>query len=261
MTHNTTHYTSATKRRQALYIDIHNHSLYGVDDGPENIAESIRMLEAAKAQHIDAVILTPHLRHGMFPYQTDVIEANFATLKAEAAKRGIDIKLYLGCEHHVDSDILEHIQSKRCHTLNDSEYVLTEYSHSTPYSYIKEYTHKLVSYGYQPIVAHIERYECFVKKPQLAEELSRMGALIQINADSVLGIDGKYLEKACRKLLKLGIADIIASDAHGMTDRMNHMDECYRYVAKKYGEAYANELCCSNPQMILEQTISGQSIS
>ena len=43
-------------------IDIHTHLLFGVDDGPETIEESIVMLEQAKAQGIDAMILTPHLK-------------------------------------------------------------------------------------------------------------------------------------------------------------------------------------------------------
>ena len=41
-------------------IDIHNHTLYGVDDGPDTIEESIQMLKTAKKQGIDAIILTPN---------------------------------------------------------------------------------------------------------------------------------------------------------------------------------------------------------
>ena len=58
-------------------IDIHTHLLYGVDDGPDTMEESIAMLEHAKAQGIDAMILTPHYRHGMFPYPKDRIDAHF----------------------------------------------------------------------------------------------------------------------------------------------------------------------------------------
>ena len=47
-------------------IDIHNHSLYGVDDGAKSIEISVEMLRVAKNQGIHAMILTPHYRHGMF---------------------------------------------------------------------------------------------------------------------------------------------------------------------------------------------------
>ena len=236
------------------YTDIHNHTLFGVDDGPKHIEESIQMLHAAYEQGIRRMILTPHYRHGMFPYIKETIEHNFAELKKQTAAEKIGIRLYLGCEYHVDSDMMEHIETGRVHTLADTEYVLTEYSHSSSFTDMKRCTHELIACGYQPVIAHIERYECIAKKPQLAEELSGMGALIQINADSTLGIDGRYLEKVCRKLLKLHLADIIASDAHGIRERMNHMDACYHHVCKKYGADYAAELFDKNPIQI---TISG----
>ncbi len=42
-----------------------------------------------------------------------------------------------------------------------------------------------------------------------------MGELIQINADSVLGIDGRMFKRYTKKLLKAGLVDVIGSDSHG----------------------------------------------
>lgn len=234
------------------YIDIHNHTLFGVDDGPDHIQESIDMLKAAAQQGIHTIILTPHYRHGMFRYETADVERNFAELKNRVEAEHIEMQLYPGCEYHVDSEILEHIQGGRVHTLADTDYVLTEYSHSTAFTDMKRYTHALVAAGYEPVIAHIERYECIEKHPQLALELAEMGALIQINADSTLGIDGKYLEKVCKKLLKLGAADIVASDAHGIRERKNHLDKCFQYIWKKFGESYAADLFYNNPKKITD---------
>ena len=50
----------------SLMIDIHCHLLYGVDDGPKTIEESVAMLEEARDQYIEAMILTPHYRHGIY---------------------------------------------------------------------------------------------------------------------------------------------------------------------------------------------------
>ena len=52
-----------------MFIDIHNHSLFGVDDGARNLSESLDILSDMKAQGACGVILTPHYRHGMFGYQ------------------------------------------------------------------------------------------------------------------------------------------------------------------------------------------------
>ena len=91
-----------------MFIDIHNHILFGVDDGAEDIEESFDMLEDAKSQGAEAVILTPHYRHGMFGYPLERIEENYQKLDKLAAKLGIS--LYLGCEYHVNSEIVANLQ-------------------------------------------------------------------------------------------------------------------------------------------------------
>ena len=54
--------------------------LYGVDDGAKTIDESVGMLKIAHEQGIEAVILTPHLRHGMFSHPLDKIEEHYKKL-------------------------------------------------------------------------------------------------------------------------------------------------------------------------------------
>lgn len=230
-------------------VDIHCHALYGVDDGASSIEESIAMLRRADSQGIKAVVLTPHYRFGMFGYPTEQVQAHFGLLKQEAEKIGI--ALYLGCEYHVNSRILEALQENQCFSLAGGDFVLTEYSFNTDFSYIYTQTQKLISCGYIPVIAHVERYECFLKDPKLCPELSNTGAYIQINADSVLGLDGKAAEKFCRKILKKGWADIVASDAHGITRRACHLKECMEYITGKYGEAYAELLFKGNPGKVV----------
>ena len=40
--------------------DIHNHLLYGIDDGSKSIEESIEVLKEMKKCGFDNIILTPH---------------------------------------------------------------------------------------------------------------------------------------------------------------------------------------------------------
>lgn len=232
-----------------MFIDIHNHTLFGVDDGPKELNTAEEMLREAKEQGAEAVILTPHYRRGMFAYPVKEIQENYTKLKARA--EAIGIGLFLGCEYHVNSDIVIYLRSGRCMTMAGSDYVLTEYSYETEYSYIKEQSHNLLSHGYIPIIAHVERYKCFQKKTVLCEEISNMGALIQINAASVLGMAGWSEKKTCKKLLKFGLADIVASDTHDMEKRANYMNLCKTSIEKKYGEEYAEILFLKNPMRIL----------
>ena len=230
-------------------VDIHCHALYGVDDGADNIEESAAMLRQAKSQGVEAVVLTPHYRHGMFPYNKEKITEHFEKLKPLAGDLGVDV--CLGCEYHVNSRITEALTSGRCLSLAGGDFVLTEYSFETEYSYINEQTRRLLSYGYIPVIAHVERYGCFLKSPKLCAELSNAGAYIQVNADSILGLAGKAAEKFCKKLLKHEWADIVASDAHGVKERASHLGECREHIVKKYGEGYAELLLERNPRRII----------
>jgi protein-tyrosine phosphatase len=78
-----------------------------------------------------------------------------------------------------------------------------------------------------------------------------MGALIQINADSVLGLVGLSQKRFCKKLLKNQWVDIIASDAHGSKERTSNLARGYEYIDKKYGKEYADLLFYKNPLKIL----------
>lgn len=234
-------------------IDIHNHTLFGVDDGSKSLKQSLRMLEQAKEQGIKSIILTPHYRHGMFSYPLETVQRNFLELNAASAEIGI--RLYLGCEYHVNSRIAEYLGNGRCRTLAGSDYVLTEYSFQTEYSYIFERTRYLLFCGYFPVIAHAERYGCLIERPSRCQELQDMGALIQLNADSVLGLAGREIAAFCRRVLKNRWADIIASDAHGDENRVNHLGTCCRHIVKKFDEDYANLLFYQNPRKIIINSV------
>lgn len=231
-------------------VDIHCHLLYGVDDGARNPDVSLAMLDTAREQGIREMIVTPHYRRGMFPYLVDAIVNSYEHLAAEASLRGID--LYLGCEYHADDDMTHNLQTGRVATLAGTDYVLTEFSYASTYFYVHNKINELVSNGYIPVIAHAERYGVFQKEPDLLSGLREMGALIQLNADSILGIDGSAIKRTCKRILKGGLADIVASDSHDTDDRRNNMLECRRYVEKKYGRDSARDLFRKTPGRIIE---------
>lgn len=232
-------------------IDIHSHLLFGVDDGPTEIEESVQMLKEAAKQGVSAMILTPHYRHGMFPYNKEKIKRHYEELLPYAKKVGI--RLYLGCEYHVNSRIVEALASERVLSMADSSYVLTEYEYETDYEYIEKMTQKLISHGYIPVIAHVERYRCLLKTPAYIEQLRRLGAWVQINADAVLGLDGGVSKRFCKKILKQGWVDVIGSDSHGIKQRACHLGKCQEYLRKKYDERFVAKLLSKNPQKILEE--------
>lgn len=232
-------------------IDIHCHLLFGVDDGPEKIEQSIAMLEEAQKQGITNIILTPHYRRGMFKFDGNLVLHNKEALELHAKQLGIT--LHLGTEIHVNGDILEYLEEKKVLTLADSEYVLTEYGYDTEYSYIFKMTQELLRHGYIPVIAHVERYRCLVEKPQHLDELKEIGALIQVNAAAILGQEGWKTKQYCKKILRQEWVDFVASDSHDMKKRICYLEKCYDYLTKKYSEKLAYRLMIKNPKKILSR--------
>lgn len=232
-----------------MMVDIHCHILYGVDDGSGSAETSRRIIDSMARQKITDVIATPHYRRHMFAYPQEAIEEAFRNISEYAQSAGI--RLYPGCEYHVDHDIYSCLKDKRVHTLADTRYVLTEYSYSDDLPRIVEYTQELVMRGWQPVIAHAERCQVFQRKPKLIFEALDAGAMVQLNAGSILGTEGWGVKRCARKLLDLEAADFIASDTHDLEDRACRMEECRELVSRKYGEETAVRLFEKNAQQIL----------
>lgn len=233
-----------------MIIDIHNHMLFQVDDGPEDFGTSVSMLEIAKKSGVVAIICTPHYRVGMFDYPVAKISESFELLKQKAKEYEIDLRL--GCEYHVNSDIIDDFSDERVHTLAESDYCLIEFKTGAEREYIRSYVLKLLSAGYLPVIAHIERCECVQNDWRFAIELAEMGAYLQVNADGILGNEGKRAEKLSKKLLKEGLIFAVASDAHDTAYRSGNLLKCHAYVEKKYGVEVSRRIFYLNPSTIID---------
>lgn len=232
-------------------FDMHCHIVPLVDDGAQSVKEAFTMLQMEYDQGVRKIIVTPHFRREMFETPPEIIKKHFLVLRRLADKIGPDLKVFLGCEFYATVEMLEYLRSDRLYTLAGSRYVLTEFSASTEEKYIRDRLYNLLSSGYKPIVAHIERYKC-MKDMDLVEELLNMGAYMQVNTDSVLGKNGHAVKKYCGKLLEEGFVQYIGSDCHGSKHRVTRIGDAYTYVSKKLGRKAADEIFIENPQEILD---------
>lgn len=231
-------------------IDIHSHILYGVDDGASSREVSIEMLREAERQGVTDIIATPHYRQGMFSYPPKKIFSHYQELRREAHKVGI--RLSLGCEYFVDGDIYENLEKGRVPTLAGTRYVLTEYAPEAAYSMIQMFSQNLLRQGYIPVIAHVERVRTLASRSEYIRELSSMGTLIQINAASVLGKGGLARQRFLLKILKEGLVDLIASDAHDMERRPIRLEECAAFVEKRVGSECRDRVFHKTAKKILQ---------
>ncbi len=230
-------------------IDIHCHIIPGVDDGAKNKAETLKMLEMMREDGVVAIIATPHYRPGMFTPKKEALIPRFHWAKTEAKKQGI--YLGMGRECYVQEHLLDDLSVQKCRTLLNTKYLLVEFSSLHSYNVIRQYVADYIANGYIPIIAHIERVAAFEHHEERIQDIRDLGAHIQVNADSVVGERGVAVKRRMLKLLKLDLVHYIASDSHGAKERIPNLGKCYRYVAKKMGEAYADEVFYENQKRII----------
>ena len=232
-------------------VDMHCHIVPLVDDGAQSVKEAFAMLRMEYEQGVRKIIVTPHFRREMFETSPETVKKHFLVLRRLAEKIGPDLKVFLGCEFHANVEMLNYLRSDRVYSMAGSRFVLTEFSASTEEKYIRARLYELLSSGYKPIVAHIERYRC-MHDIDLVEDLLNMGAYMQINADSVIGKNGHAAKKYCGRLLEDGLVQYIGSDCHGIKHRVVRIEDAYIYVSKKLGQQAADEIFIDNPQAILD---------
>ena len=241
-----------SRRRKMQFIDMHCHILPGIDDGSVNIDQTLKMMQVAYDDGTRGMIATPHYHIGRMVSDRKECESRLEAVKKKAKESGIHMDLYLGTEVYYFSEAFDKIVDGEIMSLAGSSYVLIEFEPRVEYERILRAAANAASEGYVPIFAHVERYMCLLTKPALCKELIEHGALLQINAASVVGKHGKDVQKFDKKILKKKWVSFVASDAHGDKHRRPRLMEAYEYVKKKVGEDYADDIFYNNQMKIIE---------
>ena len=214
-----------------MFKDIHCHLLPGIDDGSSSIEESIETLRRAEKEGVSEIVLTPHyIENTRYNCNNKNKLELFKKLKKEMSKQDINIKLYLGNENYMSMNFIDLLKSNEIMTINNSRYLLLEFPLNQIYKNTKGYLYELVTKGYVPILAHPERYRDFQNNPDLVEEYTRMGILLQGNYKSLLGKYGSKAKKTLKLLLKRDLITFLGSDIHHIEDYQ--LDKAYKKVKR-----------------------------
>ena len=195
-------------------IDLHSHILPGLDDGPATAEESLELARAAVADGVDVIAATPHVRDD-WPTTPDAMETALERLRAAIAEAEIGLDVRPGGELALEHLSLPPEELRRFGLGGSATYLLVE----TPYVGwpldIAERLFLLRAAGFTPVLAHPERNRDVQADPEARlGPLVAAGTLVQLTAASVDGRLGRRVRDASKRLLELGLAHLIASDAH-----------------------------------------------
>lgn len=236
------------------YIDLHTHIAYGLDDGAQDVEETLGFLQKAKEQNYEAIVLTPHMD------ETQKDKYQEMSQRYLELKQMSDIDIYLGNEVLLNEYSSDLIKSKQFYTLNQSKYILIECDLSNSYHHMLDeldnQLNTILSMGYSPIIAHIERYYKDEVDLDYVQYLIQKGCIIQVNTTSIL-TDYKKIQP----LLDQQLIQVISSDAHDLKRRTFNMDEVYQLLKNKhYDIEYIEAMMYHHPKAIIQDKILSRKI-
>jgi protein-tyrosine phosphatase len=228
-------------------LDMHSHILFGVDDGASSISESIEMLSSAKKAGVNDIIATPHFDIEL--YNNGTGENHFIQLQNEAEKQGIT--LLKGYEIKIRNYPAQMPDDYEGLTLHNTRYILFE----LPFDRVPDYTSNLL-YELQlkkfiPILAHPERCLKLLSNKILFMDIVESGCLIQVDAASIIGINGRKAKRFSHNIVKEGFVNLVASDAHSPEGYL-HWLKAFRKVKRWVGCQKAEQLFSNGYKLIIE---------
>ena len=232
------------------YVDLHNHILPGIDDGPRTMNEAVMLARAMVAVGYDTVVTTPHTFEGN--PAPDLIIERIKELQKELDKKNIPLKLLPGSEQHIEPQTLKRLLDGEILTLNNTRYLLLELPMLQPLPiYTEDLLFDLVSHGYRPIIPHPERVVVLQKDFKLLYNLHNAGAIFQVTLGALIGWIGPEAQKTARRMLKANLAHLFATDAHNAAYRLLTVNKATAYLEKEKGPGAAKLYLTDRPRHLL----------
>lgn len=192
--------------------DIHCHVLPCVDDGFSSMEKSLQALKWLEGRGMARMILTPHFMKEYADNDREGITAKFEAFKAEAAKVS-GIELRLAAEYMLDARFLEHFKQGFL-VLDKDRHILCETSYMMYEPHATEMIYEIMLEGFQPVIAHPERYE-YASRGHYAKWKDRRYKF-QLNLLSLSGAYGSLAKAKAYYLLEEGLYDYVGTDMHNL---------------------------------------------
>ena len=234
-------------------IDIHNHILFDIDDGAEDLDTCIEMCADAYKNGCTAIAVTPHFfKYNKLEAFIRERDEKIKILRNILKNEDILLEVYSGAELFLSDEIFE-AKNLEALTINHSRYMLCEFPLG-PFDVerVPMWIDELISRGYTPIVAHPERYVEFHYNFHIIDELIDRNVIFQVNIDSLNGRNGREPQAMAVDMVRRKIAKLIATDAHDLEYRHTRIKEKFKYLPDSITEEML-EFCMNKiPKKILK---------
>jgi protein-tyrosine phosphatase len=233
------------------FVDLHNHLLYGIDDGcdsPDETLEAARLLvelgyaEAAPSPHAIAELPSGD------PALCEVRRGEVAAL---LAREGIPLALHPNAENRLDEAFLARLDGPARRGIGATQrWVLVEAPFQLEVPALADLVFRIRRKGVSPLFAHPERCVEFERAGR-AEEVVRLGGALQLNVGALVGAYGKTARKLAERFLGDGLYAVAATDLHAPRSARRFLEDGLAAIEKRAGSVGLQRLCAENPRRVV----------
>lgn len=198
-----------------LGCDMHSHFIPAIDDGSKSVEETMSMLQSLSDLGIQKFITTPHIMGDFYQNSAETINPGLEKIRAEIKKEGKPWEIRAAAEYYMDHEFLSKLDSGPLLTVHKNK-VLIEFSYVNRPNNMKDMLFALKINGYQPIVAHPERYPYLYTSMKEYEDLLDFEVEFQLNLGSISGMYSQGAQKIALELMKRGWISYVGTDMHNM---------------------------------------------
>ncbi len=236
-------------------IDLHSHILPGIDDGAQDLEESLEMALIAVDQGFSGIVATPHYGSGKFFSDSNKVLRLVAELNQELQSRNIELTIYPGMEVRLTAEALRSLSTGKILPINNGPYVLMELPITQVPAGFENFVRMFVESGRKLVLAHPEKNLEIQRHPEIIYNLLTAckpgDLLMQITADSITGEAGTLALSTAKYLLENDLAHIMATDAHSPVERSPRISSALDLLSSIVGDERANKMVREWPNDIV----------
>ena len=233
--------------------DIHMHLIPEVDDGAWNLDMALTMVQMAYHQGVRKIFATPH--SSAFIEDSGKVGEQYSRLVEHAGVLYPDLEILMGCEVLLTEHSLEHtmkeLEEGRTPSMNGADWVLVEFRQDVDAQEVEKCIDRLKSRGWNPILAHAERYRFASGDHVVLRRMTEIGCLIQVNAYSLDREERGWIRENARWMLEERLISFLGSDAHRTFHRPPEVEGGTEYLYGHAEREYADAVAFGNARTLL----------
>ena len=197
--------------------DCHCHILPGIDDGAQNLEESLLLAGRLVEMGFGRAVCTSHRNH-LYQNTPDTIKRAYFLLADAIKRENIPLEITPSMEYRIIEETWPEVLEKGWLMPWEGNHILIELPISNPKRIgsldpADEIRH-LREEGYAPVLAHPERYLWCSQHHY--RKYKDAGALFQRNAGALEGMYGEKVSERAEYLVSEGMYEIVATDLHSL---------------------------------------------